>query len=72
MVKLQSGLTDGLTNNSAHQDMILNIVKIAKRNQVKVVADGIKEAAELAVLWQCGVNLVAGDFLKESSQVIGQ
>jgi diguanylate cyclase (GGDEF)-like protein len=72
MVKLRTDLTDGLTKNTALQDVVSNVVKAAKGNQVKVIADGIQDAAELAALWQCGVTLVAGDFLQESSQVIGQ
>mgnify|MGYP001557626028 CR=1 FL=1 len=27
---------------------------------------------DLAVLWQCGVKLVTGDFLKEAQQFVGQ
>ena len=72
MLKLRSGLTDGLTNNTAHQAIVAEVVRAADRKQVSVIADGIKDAADLAVLWQCGVKLVAVDFLKESPQVVGQ
>lgn len=72
MLKLRSGLTDRLTNNTAHQAIVAEVVRAADRKQVSVIADGIKDAADLAVLWQCGVKLVAGDFLKESPQVVGQ
>jgi diguanylate cyclase (GGDEF)-like protein len=72
MLKLRPGLTDSLTNNTAHQAIVTEVVRAADRKQVSVIADGIKDAADLAVLWQCGVKLVAGDFLKESPQVVGQ
>jgi diguanylate cyclase (GGDEF)-like protein len=72
LVKLRSGLTEGLTNNSEHQDIVRAVVQAADAKQVNVIADEVRDATDLAVLWQCGVKLVAGEFLKESSQVVGQ
>ena len=72
LVKLRAGLTDSLSNNSAHQDIVRNVVTAAEANNANVIADEVKDAADLAVLWQCGVKLVSGDFLKESTQVVGQ
>jgi len=37
-----------------------------------VIADEVADTSSLAVLWQCGIKLIAGAFLKESSQVIAQ
>ncbi len=72
LVKLRPELTKELTNNSAHQDIVRKVVQVAESKRVCVVADDIHDAADLAVLWQCGVKLVAGDFLQESPQVVGQ
>jgi EAL domain-containing protein (putative c-di-GMP-specific phosphodiesterase class I) len=72
MLKLRHGLSDGLTSNSSNQEIVRNVVRAADARKVSVIADEVKDAADLAVLWQCGVKLVSGDFLKESPQVVGQ
>jgi len=72
LIKLKPGLTENLKNNSEHQTIVRNVVKATSGMPVDVFADDIQDAADLAVLWQCGVKLVAGDFLNESPQVVGQ
>ena len=72
MVKLRKGLTQSLGNNSAHQDIIRNVVSVAERANAAVIADEVRNTADMAALWQCGVKLVAGDFLNETPQVVGQ
>jgi len=71
MVKLRPGLTADLSSNSTHQEIVRNVVLAAETRQVSVIADDIHDAADLAVLWQCGVKLVAGDLLNETTQVVG-
>jgi diguanylate cyclase (GGDEF)-like protein len=71
-VKFHQALTEDLVNNSASQDMIRRIVDAADPAGVSVIADEVADTASLAVLWQCGVKLIAGAFLKEASQVVGQ
>jgi diguanylate cyclase (GGDEF)-like protein len=71
-VKLKSELTQDLTGNSKHQELIQKIVEAAEPNDVDVIADEVDDTSSLAVLWQCGVKLIAGAFVKESSQVLAQ
>ena len=71
-IKIQAKLTDQLTGNSSHQEAIRKIVDAADSSGVKVIADEVEDTASLAILWQCGVKLIAGAFLKENSQVVGQ
>jgi len=71
-VKLRSGVAPGLANNSAHQAIVRNVVSAAEKAKAQVIADEVQDAADLAVLWQCGVKMVSGEFLKESPQVVGQ
>jgi EAL domain-containing protein (putative c-di-GMP-specific phosphodiesterase class I) len=71
-VKLHPILTENLTGNTANQDAIRRIVEAADQHGVAVIADEVSDTSSLAVLWQCGVKLIAGAFLKESSQVVGQ
>jgi EAL domain-containing protein (putative c-di-GMP-specific phosphodiesterase class I) len=71
-IKLTSALTDKLTGNSANQEAIRKIVDAAEAKKASVIADEVVDTASLAILWQCGVKLIAGAFLKENSQVVGQ
>lgn len=71
-IKLTSALTEKLTGNSANQEAIRRIVDAAEAKKAMVIADEVADTASLAVLWQCGVKLISGAFLKENSQVVGQ
>lgn len=71
-IKVHPDLTDQLTGNTAKQDIIRKIVDTAEAHGVNVIADEVADTSSLAILWQCGIKLIAGAFLKESSQVVGQ
>jgi EAL domain-containing protein (putative c-di-GMP-specific phosphodiesterase class I) len=72
MIKLRSDLAQGLSANTANQEIIRSVVRAIKSKEITIVADEVKDASDLAVLWQCGVKLVTGDFLNEAPQVVGQ
>ncbi len=72
MVKLRQGLAHGLSSNSHNQEVIRAVVKAATDSNVTIIADEVQDASDLALLWQCGVKLVTGDFLNEAPQVVGQ
>lgn len=71
-VKLSTDLTLDLQGNNKSQEAIRQIVDAAKERETIVIADEISDTSNLAILWQCGVKMIAGAFLKETSQVIGQ
>ena len=71
-IRLQSNLTDNLTGDSAKQDQIRRVVDAAEPGGATIIAGEVADTSSLAVLWQCGVKLIAGAFLKEPSQVVGQ
>jgi EAL domain-containing protein (putative c-di-GMP-specific phosphodiesterase class I) len=71
-VKLHPDLTENLTANSKNQELIRKIVDVAELHGASVIADEVADTSSLAVLWQCGVKLISGAFLTESSQVIAQ
>ncbi len=71
-LKLQPALTVSLIGNSSNQEVIRGIVELADQNKVTVIADEVADTSSLAILWQCGIKLIAGAFLKESSQVVAQ
>jgi diguanylate cyclase (GGDEF)-like protein/PAS domain S-box-containing protein len=71
-VKLHPTLTENLTADSKSQESIRKIVDAAEIQGAAVIADEVEDTSSLAVLWQCGVKLISGAFLKENSQVIAQ
>ena len=72
MVKLRPGLAQGLSSNTANQEIIRAVVRAVESRDITIIADEVQDASDLAVLWQCGVKLVTGDFLNEAPQVVGQ
>jgi len=72
MIKLRPGLAQGLSANTANQETIRAVVRAIEPYGITVIADEVQDASDLAVLWQCGVKLVTGDFLNEAPQVVGQ
>lgn len=71
-VKLHTTLTAELQGNTKAQESIRQIVEAAGEHDAVVIADEISDTSNLAVLWQCGVKMIAGAFLKETPQVVGQ
>lgn len=71
-VKLHTALTAELQGDTKAQESIQQIVEVASEHDAVVIADEISDTSNLAILWQCGVKLIAGAFLKETPQVVGQ
>jgi diguanylate cyclase (GGDEF)-like protein len=71
-VKIHPSFTEDLTGNTRNQELIRKIVENADQHDVSVIAEEVADTSSLAVLWQCGVKLISGAFLKEPSQVIAQ
>jgi len=69
-LKLQAALTESLIGNANNQATIRSIVDLADQHKVTVIADEVADTSSLAILWQCGIKLIAGAFLKESPQVV--
>jgi diguanylate cyclase (GGDEF)-like protein len=71
-IKLSPGLTANLTSRTENQETIRKLVKAAEQRGLEVIAGEVADTSSLAVLWQCGVKLVEGAFLQDSSQVLAQ
>lgn len=67
--KLRAGLAESVAGNPENQAIIKEVVKAAQETGAVVIAEDIRNSADLASLWQCGVKLVSGNFLKEAHQV---
>lgn len=72
MIKLRPGLAQGLSSNMPNQEIIRAVVRAVEPYEITIIANEVQDASDLAVLWQCGVKLVTGDFLNEAPQVVGQ
>ena len=72
MIKLRPGLARGLSSNTANQEIVRAVVRATETRNITIIADEVQDASDLAILWQCGVKLVTGDFLNEAPQVVGQ
>jgi EAL domain-containing protein (putative c-di-GMP-specific phosphodiesterase class I) len=71
-VKLPPGISVDLAQHPTNQSVIRNVAAAAAVAGVKVFADEVNNPADMALLWQCGVKLVSGDFLQDEPRVIGQ
>ena len=71
-IKILPALTEKLSGNTEQQEVVRAIVDAAEARKAAVIADEVADTSSLSILWQCGVKLIAGAFLKESSQVVGQ
>ena len=71
-VKLHPMLTEDLLTDTKNQESIRKIVDDAEIHGASVIAEEVEDTSSLAVLWQCGVKLISGTFLKEPPQVIAQ
>jgi len=71
-IKIQPALSEKLSGNTERQEVVRAIVDAAEARKAAVIADEVADTSSLSILWQCGVKLIAGAFLKESSQVVGQ
>jgi diguanylate cyclase (GGDEF)-like protein len=71
-VKLQQALTTELTADAKLQESIRKIVEAAEPKGIAVIAGEVPDTSSLAVLWQCGVKLIAGSFIRETTQVQAQ
>jgi diguanylate cyclase (GGDEF)-like protein len=71
-LKIAPTLTEDMTAITKNQNEVQKIVEAAEKFGVAVIADEVSDTSSLAVLWQCGVKLIAGTFLRESSKVIAK
>jgi EAL domain-containing protein (putative c-di-GMP-specific phosphodiesterase class I) len=71
MVKIDGSLVNHLADNEEAIEKIRVIIELAKEAGMQCVAECIDEAANLALLWQSGVDYIQGNFVQEPSRVLG-
>lgn len=70
-IRLHAQLTRGLQDRPDAAELIRKLVRDARSVNALSIASDVGDSTDLATLWQCGVKLVAGDFLQEAPRVIG-
>ncbi|WP_435100091.1 EAL domain-containing response regulator [Arhodomonas sp. AD133] len=64
-LRLDGDLVEGLASSGESSERTREIVGNAHESNRQVIADGLEEATQLAVLWQHQIDLVQGSFLQE-------
>jgi len=70
-LRFDPALTKDLRGHPRQVDSINGVVREAGALGAVTIASDVTNSSDLAVLWQCGVKLVSGDFLQNSPKVIG-
>lgn len=68
-IKVSPELIGNLVGSSRKQDAVEALADAARKHETQPFAGDVEDAASLAVLWQAGVKLVQGEFLKPKTPV---
>ena len=69
LVRMDASFTKELTSADKGDELKQMIGALAKK-QCKVIVPQVESAAEMAPLWQCGVDFIQGPFLQSPSQTM--
>ncbi len=65
LIKIDYSLISGCDKDVGRSNMIRDIVNIAKRSNIIVLAEGIETYGEMKAVMQCGVDLLQGFYLSK-------
>ena len=63
LIKLDHSLITGCDRDEVRMNMVRDIVGMAKKNNVMVLAEGVETHGELVAVIHCGVDLIQGFYL---------
>jgi FOG: EAL domain len=69
-VLLRPSLAQGLADDSAKQQRLVQLATLAREFNVRSVVTGVEDARALTVLWTAGVDYVQGNFLQRPSTTL--
>ena len=69
-IKFAPELGNGLADDEAKQERLLQLATIAHEMEIRTVVTGVEDARTLTVLWSAGVDYVQGNFLQKPSPTI--
>ena len=66
-LRMAPEMIQNLSGNDAVRQKLADLVNIADEHQVRVIAPKVEHTGDLATLWQFGITLVQGDFVREEA-----
>jgi multidomain signaling protein FimX len=66
-MRLAHGAVQDLGNNDKLREQLSNLATHAREHKVRIIAPKVEHTGDLATLWQFGITLVQGDFVREAA-----
>ncbi len=66
-MRLAHGAVQDLGNNDKLREQLSSLSTQAREHKVRIVAPKVEHTGDLATLWQFGITLVQGDFVREAA-----
>ncbi len=60
LIKIDRAIINGCDSDISRKNIILNLVRISKANNILVLAEGVETSGELKTVIECGVDLLQG------------
>lgn len=60
LIKIDRTIINGCDSDVSRKNIILNLVRISKANNILVLAEGVETSGELKTIIECGVDLLQG------------
>lgn len=64
-IKIDGSFMRNLASNQENQAMVKSMNELAQESGCQTIAEFVEDASSLAVLWQCGINYIQGNFLQQ-------
>jgi EAL domain-containing protein (putative c-di-GMP-specific phosphodiesterase class I) len=69
-MKIDGSLMQGLNRDSDQQRKVANLAQLARKLNIRTVAERVEDAKTMAVLWQLGIAYFQGNFVQTPSVVL--
>jgi len=69
-IKIDGSFMRNLGSNQENQAMVKSMTELAQSKKAATIAEFVEDASSLAVLWQCGVNYIQGNFLQQPQDIM--
>ena len=67
-LKIDSSLVDSISRKGKSLEKVTAIMEIARENNYTTIAEGVENPANLAILWELGINLAQGYFIQAPTE----
>ena len=69
-IKIDGSFMRNLASNQENQAMVKSMTDLAASMKTATIAEFVEDASSLAVLWQCGINYIQGNFLQQPQELM--